>query len=242
MVTIEHPGHDVGPHLRKVRSFVQRSGRLSPRLQRHWDQYGEQYLLELRRIDTRMSVDPELVIDLPTAFGRTAPTIMEIGSGRGEMITAAAASHPQHNYLGCEVFTQGVAGILGRLGQEEVRNVRIAHADATALLRHNLPAGSLEEIWVFFPDPWHKLRHNKRRLITDEFATLVARALAPGGTWRVATDWPDYGAQIAAVIAASPDFDGGAAPRFEQRPLTRFEAKAHAEGRTVTDFTAVRRP
>ncbi len=226
---------------RGIRSYVQRSARLGPRLQRHWDQYADTYLIDLARDDSAMEVSAKVRLDLAKEFGRTAPVVMEIGSGRGEMLAAACQAHPEWNLLGCEVYRPGVAGLLGRVGRQEATNVRIAHADAMTLLRGAIPTGSLDELWVFFPDPWHKSRHHKRRLINDEFAALAARALRPGGIWRVATDWLDYAGQIAQVIENSPDFDGGLSPRFDLRPLTRFEGKARDEGRSVSDFTAIRR-
>lgn len=219
---------------------MQRSARLNPRLQGHWDKYGPRYLVDVTRGDAAMSLQPETRFDLPRIFEREAPTTLEIGSGRGEAIAHAASIHPERDFLACEVYTPGVAGILGRVGQNDLPNVRVLHADATHVLDFALPPASLDEVWVFFPDPWHKSRHNKRRLINDDFARLVARVLAPGGRWRIATDWQAYADQVAHVIEDSADFEGGAADRFELRPLTRFEQKAHREGRSVWDFTAVR--
>ncbi|GAA2232852.1 tRNA (guanosine(46)-N7)-methyltransferase TrmB [Rarobacter faecitabidus] len=228
------------PH-RRIRSYVQRSSRLGPRLQGHWDRFAPTYLVPIEHEEASMSIASGAALDPSALFGRVAPLVLEIGSGRGEMIAHGAEQRPERDHLACEVYTPGVAGILGRVGRAELTNVRLVHADATALLEYVLPAGSLDELWVFFPDPWHKSRHHKRRLINDEFASLAARVLKPGGIWRIATDWPDYADQVDRVLTASQDFDGGRTDRFDLRPLTRFEQKAHAEGRGVADFAAVRR-
>ncbi|GAA2524366.1 tRNA (guanosine(46)-N7)-methyltransferase TrmB [Rarobacter incanus] len=234
------PGDQAIPR-RQIRSYVQRSSRLGPRLQGHWDKYGPRYLVDLPRDSSAMGIDPDFRWDPQHHFARPAQTILEIGSGRGETIAHAAAQLPATNFIGCEVYAPGVAGILGRAGQADLDNVAIVHADATTLLEATLPAGSISELWVFFPDPWHKSRHHKRRLISDSFADLAARVLKAGGTWRIATDWPDYADQIGQVIRDSSQFEGGPTSRFDLRPLTRFEAKAHDEGRSVTDFAATRR-
>lgn len=230
------------PYRRQVQSFVQRSSRLKPRLQRHWDDYGDDYLVAIPREFSRVSVAKGFVLDPVSTFGRQAPLVLEIGAGRGETIAAAAAAHPGVDHLACEVYEPGVAGILGRVGASGLRNVRILHADAVALLTHGIAPASLDEVWVFFPDPWHKSRHHKRRLVGDEFAALVARVLRPGGRWRLATDWADYADQIAGVLDRSPSFTGGTCERFPDRPSTRFESKAREEGRLVTDFIATRLP
>lgn len=240
--TISSAGDPPVKYMRQVQSFVQRSGRLKRRLQQHWDKYSGEYLVDIPRDFSRVSVEDSFILDPAAEFGRTASLVLEVGAGRGETIAAAAMAHPEVNHLACEVYEPGVAGILGRVGNLGLPNVRILHADAVAILTHSIAPASVDEVWVFFPDPWHKKRHNKRRLVNDEFAELVARVLRPGGRWRLATDWADYADDIAAVLQRSPHFTGGTSERFAVRPLTRFEAKAHDEGRSVTDFTATRLP
>lgn len=229
------------PHARRIVSFVQRSGRLDAQARRIWDAHAADYLIDVPRDTPQTSLADDWRLDTEVTFGRAAPLVVEIGSGRGETLVAAALMHPERNHLACEVYTPGVAKTVSRLSHESVSNVRIIQADAVHLLHHGLAPASVTELWVFFPDPWHKLRHRKRRLVSLAFAELAARVLVPGGIWRLATDWPDYAVQIEDVIVRSPDFVGGITSRFGLRPVTRFERKAHDEGRSVTDFTAVRR-
>jgi len=226
----------------RIVSFVQRSGRLGPRLQRVWDAHAADYLVEVPRGGPATSIASGYRLDPHALFGRDAPLVVEIGSGRGETIAAAAAERPDVDHLACEVYRPGVARTVARLSQAGTTNVRILQADAVHLLASALPEASVDELWVFFPDPWHKARHHKRRLVSPDLARLVARVLRDGGVWRLATDWPDYADQIAHVLHEAPDLDGGEVDRFSRRPLTRFESKARDEGRATTDFAVTRRP
>lgn len=200
------------------------------------------YLLDVPRHGPDTSVHPEHVLDRAGAFGRIAPLVVEIGSGRGEALVHAAARHPERDFLGLEVYKPGTAQTLVAMRREGLTNVRLMVVNATEALTTMLPAASVAELRIWFPDPWHKSRHRKRRLVTPAFAKLVARVLEPGGTWRLATDWEDYARQMREVVEGSPDFDAdGWSPRFEGRPVTRFETKGLALDREIRDLTAVRR-
>lgn len=230
------------PYRTEPVSFTRRGGRLTERQQSAWDELAETYVLEVPRHGPNTSVDPAYVLDVHEAFGRTAPLVVEIGSGRGEALVHAAAEHPDHDFLALEVYVPGIAQTLVTMRHTGVTNVRLLVVNAAEALTTMLPAGCAHELRVWFPDPWHKLRHHKRRLVTPEFAALAARVLEPGGVWRLATDWEDYAEQIRTVVSESPDFDGGEwSPRFAGRPETRFEGKGLAVGRTIRDVTGVRR-
>ena len=223
-------------------SFTRRGGRLSERQQSAWDELAETYVLDVPRHGPNTSVDPEYVLDVRESFGRTAPLVVEIGSGRGEALVHAAAQHPDHDFLALEVYVPGIAQTLVTMRRDGITNIRLMVVNAAEALTTMLAAGSVHELRVWFPDPWHKKRHRKRRLVTPEFASLAARVLEPGGAWRLATDWEDYAEQIRTVVSESPDFAGGDwGPRFDGRPETRFEGKGLAVGRTIRDVVGIRR-
>jgi tRNA (guanine-N7-)-methyltransferase len=233
---------DVPAYRTEPVSFTRRGGRLTERQQGAWDATAEAYVLNIPRHGPSTSVDPSYAFDARQAFGRDAPLVVEIGSGRGEALVHAAAEHPELDFLGFEVYVPGVAQTLVTMRHVGVDNVRLAIVNAAEALATMLAPGSVHELRTWFPDPWHKTRHHKRRLVTPSFAALAARVLEPRGTWRLATDWEDYAEQIRAVLLGSPDFDGGEpSTRFEGRPLTRFESKGLAVGRTIHDLTGTRR-
>lgn len=193
----------------------------------------------LGRLLPTYGVDLDRPFDASALFGRSAPLVLEIGSGMGEATAAMAAADPARDLLAVEVHTPGVATLLRRLEAAELTNVRVAEADAVELLRDVLPADCLDEVRIFFPDPWPKARHGKRRLLSPGFAQLVADRLRSGGRLHVATDWADYADLTLAAVEASGRFlvvgkDRGG------RPVTRFEARGHAEGRRSYDLVAVR--
>lgn len=201
-----------------------------------------QFVVEPTRMRGRVSVDPGYVLNPEEEFGRTGRLVLEIGSGQGEAIIHAATHNPETNFLALEVYRPGVAQTLQRIRTTGVTNIRLVQVDAAEALDTMIPAGSVDELWVFFPDPWHKARHNKRRLVTDSFVERAARVLRPGGVWRLATDWADYARQMREVIGASELFDLNAeAPRFAGRVRTSFERKGLEKDREITDLTAVRR-
>lgn len=246
------PQRDPRPNFRsKPVSFVRRGARLSTGRQRAWDNYRGEYVIDVPRHIADTSVDPDYVFDAGTAFGREAPLIVEIGSGVGEAVIEAAREHPERNFLAIEVYTPGIAQTLMQIGRHDLSNIRLIQANAPEVLETTLPAGSVDELWVFFPDPWHKARHHKRRLVSPHFAELAARVVKPGGLWRLATDWADYAEVMRGVGDSSSSFTnvhagertseedpaGGWAPRFEGRALTGFEKKAGEAGRDIHDLT-----
>ncbi|HUP99927.1 MAG TPA: tRNA (guanosine(46)-N7)-methyltransferase TrmB [Aeromicrobium sp.] len=232
-------GHDAQPKWRtEPVSFIRRGGRLTERQQRAWDDLAVSHVIDVPRSGPSTSVDPSFRLDAAATFGRVAPLIVEIGSGRGEALVAAAAAHPDVDFLGLEVYLPGVAQTLVSMRHEDAENIRMAVVNAPEAFATMLSASSVREVRTWFPDPWHKARHHKRRLVTVGFTELVARVLEPDGTWRIATDWDDYAEWITDVLAASPSVEGGPVARFPERPVTRFERRGLAAGRTIHDFEA----
>ena len=170
------------------------------------------------------------------AFGRSAPLALEIGFGNGSALAALAKSHSDWNCIGVDVYRPGFAALALACEREELANVRIVDAEASAFLSQ-LPTASVHCIQVFFPDPWPKKRHHKRRLVNAEFAAGAANCLVPRGCLALATDWPDYAQQMLAVLNAEAALQGGVTARPELRPITPFEAKALAQGRAIVDMT-----
>ncbi|WP_415127874.1 tRNA (guanosine(46)-N7)-methyltransferase TrmB [Microbacterium sp.] len=211
--------------------------------ERAWAELSPRYLLEVQRDAAATSILPGTAIDPAAVFGRAAPLIVEIGSGQGHAIVQAAASAPDTDFLAVEVFRAGLARTMLDADRAGVRNLRLVEANAPEVLEHLLPAASVDELWIFFPDPWHKAKHNKRRLIAPVFPPLAARALRPGGVLRLATDWADYARQMREVMTdadgfapAFPASEGAWAPRFEGRVMTAFERKGLAKGREIRDL------
>lgn len=225
-------------------SFVRRGGRATAAQERAWSELSPKYLLEVPRDHAATSVASDAQIDPAEVYGRDAPLIVEIGSGQGHAIVHAASAQPESNFLAVEVYVSGLARTMLLAEEAGVEHLRLVEANAPEVLEHLLPAGSCTEIWVFFPDPWHKTKHHKRRLIAPEFAELAARALAQGGTLRLATDWEEYAEQMRDVLDAAPGFErsfpGEWAERFEGRTLTAFERKGAQKGRAIRDLSYVR--
>ena len=185
-------------------------------------------------------------LDLPGLFGNDQPVTLEIGFGNGEALAQQALTHPERNFLGVEVHSPGVGHLMIRLAEQESTNVRILQCDAMALLRHHLSAASLSAVLLFFPDPWHKKRHHKRRIVQKEFAERVHHALLPGGLLHMATDWENYARHMLEVLSDHPGFDnlagaGHYSPRPEDRPLTKFEQRGQRLGHGVWDLLFERR-
>lgn len=218
-----------GRRLQVLTTYTRRGSRLTAKQQDAWDRYVEEWLIPESAVD-------EPVLDLARWFGREAPLVVEIGSGIGEAVAALAAQRPECNVLAFEVWRPGVASTFLELEKAGVENVRLLSVDAVWCMEHLFGEGQLAELWTFFPDPWHKKRHHKRRLVTPEFARVAASRLAPGAAWRLATDWPDYAAQVQEVLDAEPLLDGGPVERWAARPVTKFERRGIAEGRPITDF------
>jgi len=221
-------------------SFVRRSGRMTDGQERAWTDLAPRYVIPAPRDEAATSVRPGAAIDPRRAWGRDAPLIVEVGSGQGHAIVSAAASHPDRNFLAVEVFIAGLARTMLDADRAGVENLRLVEANAPEVLRHLLPPASVDELWVFFPDPWHKTKHTKRRLVTADFAATAAAAMRHGGMLRLATDWEQYARQIRDVLDASTDFtrafDGEWSERFDGRVLTAFERKGARAGREIRDL------
>jgi tRNA (guanine-N7-)-methyltransferase len=220
--------HDAGTH-RRVRSYVLRGGRMGTGQQRALAELGPRYVLPWR----------DAPLDFEQVFGRRAPVILEVGFGMGDATAQIAGNRPDTDFLGVEVHEAGVGALLRRIGEQQLANVRIVRHDAVEVLRHMVPPGSLAGVHVFFPDPWHKKRHHKRRLVQPPFVRLVAERLAPGGVVHFATDWLPYAEQMLQVLGDEPALENTAAGYAERpayRPLTRFEARGVRLGHDVRDL------
>lgn len=226
-------------------SFVRRSGRMSEAQERAFTELADRYLLDVPRGRASTSVHPDARFAPEREFGRAAPLIVEIGSGQGHAIVHAAATRPGDDFLAVEVFRAGLARTMLDADKAGARNLRLVEANAPEVLQHFVPAASVSEVWIFFPDPWHKARHHKRRLIKAGFGSHAERALRDGGMLRLATDWEDYALQMRDVLDAEPGFErafaGEWAPRFDGRVLTAFERKGAAQGREIRDLVYRRR-
>lgn len=236
---------------RRIRSYTRRGMRLSPRHANAWAKYAPDWVVPIQPTGTTIpagqasgsaaSLSSTPVVDWPKQFGRCAPLIVEVGSGNGEAIVALAQSYPEANIVGIEVWKPGLAATLSRLAAGGIENVRLVSQDANWMLQHGFEPHSLSQVWTFFPDPWPKKRHHKRRLVSHSFAELVASRLAAGGWWRLATDWAPYVEQIHTVIGAQPELTGGVTPRWQRRPVTKFERRGIAAGHQVVDLAYRRR-
>ncbi len=219
---------------RRIRSFVRREGRLTPAQAR-----------ALETLLPRYGLPDEGLLDLPALFGRVAPVTLEIGFGSGDALASMAATAPDENFIGIEVHRPGVGRLLQRLAAEGLENVRVSTRDAVEVLEHQIPDASLDRVLVYFPDPWPKKRHHKRRLIQPPFVTLLARKLTPGGLLHLATDWMPYAEWMQEVLAGAPEFvpvpPGGCLPRPAWRPETRFERRGQRLGHPVCDLLYRRR-
>lgn len=222
-------------------SFVRRSGRMSEAQERAWVELAPRFMIAVPRDVAATSVARGAHIDPAAVWGRTAPLVVEIGSGQGHAIVHAAASRPDTDFLAVEVFRAGLARTMLDADRAGLANLRLAEANAPEVLEHLLPAGAASELWVFFPDPWHKKKHGKRRLVQPEFARIAAGALSQGGMLRLATDWEDYAVQMREVLDEAPGFvrafEGEWAPRFEGRVRTAFERKGERVGRAIRDLS-----
>lgn len=227
------------PFRRVVKSYVLRAGRMGPGQTRAFEQYGPRFLLNYA---------PDRALDDAAVFGRQAPLIMEIGFGMGSATADIAQSRPQDNFLCCEVHEPGVGALLKLCGERGIDNIRIFRHDAVEVLDHMLPEQSLDGVHIFFPDPWHKSRHHKRRLIQPAFVNRLARHLKPGGYLHLATDWEPYAHQMLEVLrgeallvnTAAPGSQGFV-PKPGYRPLTKFENRGIKLGHGVWDLVFRRR-
>ncbi|MBI1891689.1 MAG: tRNA (guanosine(46)-N7)-methyltransferase TrmB [Burkholderiales bacterium] len=217
------------PTERRIRSFVTRAGRLSTGQARAIEEFGPRYCLPYVKAP----------LDIDAAFGRHAPTILEIGFGMGDTTAKIAAGMPEKNFIGVEVHTPGVGSLLKLIGEHGLTNLRLIQHDAVEVATHMLAPESLDGVHVFFPDPWHKARHNKRRLIQGPFVSLLVSRMKSGGYIHCATDWQEYAEQMLAVLSAEPSLENTAqdyAERPHYRPVTKFENRGLKLGHGVWDL------
>ena len=216
---------------RRIKSFVLRQGRLSAAQQNaidtQWPKFG-------------LTVSDEL-LDLTEVFGRDAPTIVEIGFGMGKSLAEMAEANPQKNYIGIEVHRPGIGALLKLVEEKGLTNVRVYNHDAIEVLEKCIPKDALAGVYLFFPDPWHKKRHNKRRIVQPGFVKTIASHLKPGGQFHMATDWEDYALHMMEVMNEADNYVNISGkvqytPRPEYRPLTKFEARGHSLGHGVWDL------
>ena len=222
------------PTEHRIRSFVTRAGRLSTAQARAIEDLGPQFCISYAKVP----------LDLDQAFGRNAPTILEIGFGMGETTAKIAAGMPEKNFIGVEVHTPGVGSLLKLIGEQGLANLRLIQHDAFEVITNMIAPASLAGAHIFFPDPWHKARHNKRRLIQAPFVSLLASRIAPGGYLHCATDWQEYAEQMLEVLSAEPALRNTAAdyaPRPDYRPVTKFENRGLRLGHGVWDLVFSKR-
>ena len=230
---LPRPPPSESTHLREVKSYVMRTGRVGPGQARALEQHGPRFLL-------KYVPGP---FDARAAFGRDAPLILEIGFGMGGATAHIAGVRPNDNFVCCEVHEPGVGALLKLVGEQGLQNIRIFRHDAVEVLDHMLGESSLDGVHIFFPDPWHKSRHHKRRLIQGPFVNRLARHLKPGGYLHLATDWEPYAQQMLDVLRAepllrntAPDSSDGFVPKPDYRPLTKFENRGLKLGHGVWDL------
>jgi tRNA (guanine-N7-)-methyltransferase len=220
-------------HPKAIRSFVRRAGRTTTGQARAYESVGPRVLVPYRPAP----------LDLAAAFGRAAPTVLEIGFGMGEATAHIAALMPETNFLCCEVHEPGVGALLKRIGEQDLHNIRIVAHDAVEVIDQMLEPGTLAGVHIFFPDPWHKKRHNKRRLVQPPLIARLATRLAPGGYLHCATDWEPYAQQMLQVLSAEPllaNTADGFAAKPHYRPLTKFENRGLKLGHGVWDVVFTR--
>jgi tRNA (guanine-N7-)-methyltransferase len=222
-----------GPLHKPIRSYVLRGGRLGPGQQRALAELAPRFVLPFTAVP----------LDAQAVFGRRAPLVLEIGFGMGDATAAVAAAQVERDFVGVEVHEAGVGALLRRIGQAGLTNLRIVRHDAVEVLHTMITPGTLAGVHIWFPDPWHKARHNKRRLIQPAFVELLVSRLAVGGYLHCATDWQPYAEQMLEVLSAAPGLantSAGYSPRPAWRPLTKFEARGLRLGHGVRDLLFTR--
>jgi tRNA (guanine-N7-)-methyltransferase len=225
------------PHKRTIRSFVRREGRMTLGQKKAFDALWPQFGMDAAQA-------------LPTIhapFGQPAPVVLEIGFGTGDSLAQQAITHPQYHYIGIEVHRPGVGHLLSLIAKHQLDNIRIYCADAVEVLTHCIPDNSLATVQIFFPDPWPKKRHHKRRLVQTPIVNLIASKLTPGGTLHLATDWEHYAEHMLQVLSACPALattatNGRFVERPASRPLTKFETRGKRLGHGVWDLVFCKKP
>lgn len=226
---MDDPSSSPPPPRRPIKSYVVRPGRMGTGQARALQALGPQFVLPFSAA----------LLDVQHTFGRSAPLIVEIGFGMGQATADIAAAQPDVNFLGIEVHEPGVGALLKRIGEDGLANLRIVQHDAVEVLQHMIAPASLAAVHIFFPDPWHKKRHHKRRLIQPPLVALLASRLQAGGVLHCATDWQPYAEQMLEVLSAEPTLENtatGYAPKPDYRPLTKFEARGLKLGHGVWDL------
>ncbi len=221
----------VRPITRHIKSFVRREGRSSVTRKRALEKLWPEFGIEADNV----------LLDFDKLFARQAPCFLEIGFGTGSALINAASRHPENNYLGIEVYRTGIGSLLHYVDELALSNIRVFNNDAIEVLNKQISDQSLDGVYLFFPDPWHKKRHKKRRLVQTEFVQLVVKKLKPGALFHAATDWEDYARQMMAVLSTNPDLINIAgkqrfSPRPASRPITKFEQRGQQLGHGVWDL------
>jgi tRNA (guanine-N7-)-methyltransferase len=221
------------PYLRAIRSFVRREGRLTPGQER-----------AINELYPRYGVELDGGLDFAALFGRQAPAVLEIGFGNGDSLAEMARMHPERNYLGVEVHRPGVGHVLMRIEREGIENLRVMDADAQEVAKR-IPEQSLAGVQLFFPDPWPKKRHHKRRLVQPEWVRSMRDKLVVGGFLHLATDWENYAEHMLEVLSADPGLrnsagEGQYSPRPAERPPTKFEQRGQRKGHGVWDLIFIK--
>ena len=216
---------------RRIRSFVLREGRMTKGQQQALDELFPRFGVSLS----------QGLLNFDVLFGRLAPRILEIGFGNGASLAKMAAQHPQNDYFGIEVHRPGVGNLLLQIKAQELTNIRVSHDDAIEVLQQQIPDQALDAVYLFFPDPWHKRKHHKRRIVQSDFVQLIRRKLKSGGIFHMATDWQHYAEHMMKVMSAAEGFENTVgvehyAPRPEYRPLTKFEQRGQKLGHGVWDL------
>ena len=217
--------------LRRIRSFVRREGRLTKGQQRALVELFPRYGITLQ----------QGIIDFDALFGRRGARILEIGFGNGASLAEMATEHPENDYLGIEVHRPGVGNLLLQIEKQSLNNIRVSNDDAIEVLEQQIPDESLDDVYLFFPDPWHKKKHHKRRIVQPAFVNLIQRKLKPGGIFHMATDWENYAEHMMAAMSTAAGFkniagEGQYTARPAYRPLTKFEQRGHRLGHGVWDL------
>ena len=218
-------------HIRPIRSFVKREGRLT---------HGQQHAIDTQWPEFGIDYDPEL-LDINQLFGRDAETVIEIGFGNGDSLWQMAEASPEKNFIGIEVHRPGVGHLLRLIENSGCKNLRVSNQDAIDVLQHQIPDESIDRFQLFFPDPWHKKKHQKRRIVQEDFIEQIARKLKPQGIFHMATDWEHYAQHMLKELNASSLFknlsvDNTYVPKPEERPVTKFEKRGQRLGHGVWDM------
>ncbi|MFT5276677.1 MAG: tRNA (guanine-N7-)-methyltransferase [Glaciecola sp.] len=229
----EEEARAAGVYISKVKSFVKREGRLTN---------GQARAIEQNWSNKGLSVEQGM-LNFEEVFTRSAPTVLEIGFGMGKSLVEMAAAAPEHDFIGIEVHRPGVGACLADAEEANIENIRVFEHDAVEVLAQSIPDGSLHRLQLYFPDPWHKTRHHKRRIVQPDFVQSLRQKLAVGGTFHMATDWEPYAEHMMEVMTKaqgfeniSPDGPNGYIPRPDYRPITKFEVRGQKLGHGVWDI------